>query len=179
MRIINVPIVKKNDELKKLTNEKMDIMLAISELKKQLEALKANEKKRKNKKMKEKINKNESLPNIEQYFILNNKFQLVDKNRNLWHMKRCNKFQEFKEKNKNIYKTSDEILKAFVDSYENKNEENNIESTNNNHNNRNNNNLNEKIQKTKEKNSDTNYDNKLNNNNLKDDTSLSLSDNSS
>ena len=37
---------KKNDELKKLTNEKMDIMLAISELKKQLEALKANEKKK-------------------------------------------------------------------------------------------------------------------------------------
>ncbi len=171
---------KKNDELKKLTNEKMDIMLAISELKKQLEALKANEKKRKNKKMKEKINKNESLPNIEQYFILNNKFQLVDKNRNLWHMKRCNKFQEFKEKNKNIYKSSDEILKAFVDSYENKNQEENIELpiNNNNNNNNINYNINENITQKKEKNSDFNT-NENKNSNIKEDTSLSLSDNSS
>ena len=171
---------KKNDELKKLTNEKMDIMLAISELKKQLEALKANEKKRKNKKMKEKINKNESLPNIEQYFILNNKFQLVDKNRNLWHMKRCNKFQEFKEKNKNIYKSSDEILKAFVDSYENKNQEENIELpiNNNNNNNNINYNINENITQKKEKNSDFNI-NENKNSNIKEDTSLSLSDNSS
>jgi hypothetical protein len=158
----------------------MDIMLTISELKKQLEAIKAKKKKRKNKKMKEKINKNESLPNIEQYFILNNKFQLVDKNRNLWHMKRCNKFQEFKEKNKNIYKSSDEILKAFVDSYENKNQEENIELpiNNNNNNNNINYNINENITQKKEKNSDFNT-NENKNNNIKEDTSLSLSDNSS
>ena len=51
-------------------------------------------------------------------------------------MKRCNKFQEFKEKNKNIYKSFDEILKAFVDSYENKNQEESVElPINNNYNN--------------------------------------------
>ena len=51
-------------------------------------------------------------------------------------MKRCNKFQEFKEKNKNICKSFDEILKAFVDSYENKNQEESVElPINNNYNN--------------------------------------------
>ena len=60
-------------------------------------------------------------------------------------MKRCNKFQECKEKNKNIYKSFDEILKAFVDSYENKNQEESVElPINNNYNNdndKNNNNI--------------------------------------
>ena len=36
---------KKNEELKKLTNEKIDIIHAINELKKQLETLKSNKKK--------------------------------------------------------------------------------------------------------------------------------------
>ena len=65
----------KDKELEKLKNEKEEICLSINDLKKQLEELKGNEKKIKKKKdKKEKINKSESLPNIEQYFILNNKF---------------------------------------------------------------------------------------------------------
>ena len=79
--------------------------------------------KNKKKKNKEKIDRKETLPNIEQYFILNNKFQLVDSDRNLWHMKKCLKFQQFKEEKKNEYSTSEEILKAFVDVYEIKSDE--------------------------------------------------------
>ena len=151
----------KNEELIKLTDEKIDIMNAINELKKQLEVLKTNEKKKK--KIKEEISKNESLPSVEQYFILNNKFQLVDKDFNLWHMKKCNKFREFKEKNENIYKNPEDLLKAFINYYENRNPKDNIEEINNY-----NFNINE-IQGNEEFN--LNYNNN-------EDISLSLSDNS-
>ncbi|MCQ2816095.1 MAG: hypothetical protein MJ252_02405 [archaeon] len=124
---------KKEEELLKVTSEKNEIFEAIQEMKKQLEEVKAssvNEKK-KEKKKREKINKSSSLPDIEQYFILNNKFQLVDSQRNLWHMKKCRKFTEFKEQNKEKYTDPDELLKAFVDIYDNKeDEEEIIEETN-------------------------------------------------
>ena len=177
----------KDKELEKLKNEKQEICLSINDLKKQLEELKANEKKIKKKKdKKEKINKSESLPNIEQYFILNNKFQLVDSDRNLWHMKKCRKFQEFKEKNKSIYKSSEDILKAFVDTYENKSDEENEEEENkinnneyNNNNQSNNNNIPEpkkNYQNEKIDNKTSSVDNKSPLS--KDEASLSLSDNS-
>ena len=183
---------QKNEELLKLTNEKQEICVAINELKKQLEELKNNEKKRKNKKKKkEKINKNDSLPSIEQYFILNNKFQLVDSERNLWHMKKCQKFQNYKEKHKNEFSSSEDILKAFVDSYETKSDDensasesekkNNIIKNNNKPPTPNNNNIKNEINQNKEilslseDNKDMNKFNKNNNN--KEDESLSLSDN--
>ena len=177
----------KDKELEKLKNEKQEICLSINDLKKQLEELKTNEKKIKKKKdKKEKINKSESLPNIEQYFILNNKFQLVDSDRNLWHMKKCRKFQEFKEKNKSIYKSSEDILKAFVDTYENKSDEENEEEENkinnneyNNNNQSNNNNIPEpkkNYQNEKIDNKTSSVDNKSPLS--KDEASLSLSDNS-
>ena len=177
----------KDKELEKLKNEKQEICLSINDLKKQLEELKANEKKIKKKKdKKEKINKSESLPNIEQYFILNNKFQLVDSDRNLWHMKKCRKFQEFKEKNKSIYKSSEDILKAFVDTYENKSDEENEEEDNKNNNNEYNNNNqsnNNNIPEPKKNYQNEKIDNKTssvdNKSPLsKDEASLSLSDNS-
>ena len=74
------------------------IFNSIKSLRKQLDELKLNEKIKKEKKKKQRTEKNESLPSIEQYFIVNNKFQLVDSNKNLWHMKKCMKFQEFKKK---------------------------------------------------------------------------------
>ena len=177
----------KDKELEKLKNEKQEICLSINDLKKQLEELKTNEKKIKKKKdKKEKINKSESLPNIEQYFILNNKFQLVDSDRNLWHMKKCRKFQEFKEKNKSIYKSSEDILKAFVDTYENKSDEENEEEENKNNNNEYNNNNqsnNNNIPEPKKNYQNEKIDNKTssidNKSPLsKDEASLSLSDNS-
>ena len=109
----------KNKELKKLNAEKKEICGAIQELKAQLEDMKKQQNNIKKKKCnKEIIDRKETLPNIEQYFILNNKFQLVDSDRNLWHMKKCCKFQQFKEAKKNECSTSEEILKAFVDVYE-------------------------------------------------------------
>ena len=120
----------KTEELKKLNEEKIDICSAIQDLKLQLEEMKKAQttngddtKKKQKQKNKEKIDGNESLPTIEQYFILNNKFQLVDSDRNLWHMKKCQKFKQFKEEKKNDYSSADEILKAFVDIYEIKSED--------------------------------------------------------
>ena len=107
--------------INKMTEEKKEIIVSITSLKKQLDELKLSEKYKKEKKKKrEKINKTESLPNIEQYFILNNKFQLVDSDKNLWHMKKCLKFQEFKKKYDKTNLTSDDILKEFVDLYDSK-----------------------------------------------------------
>ncbi len=169
----------KDKELEKLKNEKEEICLSINDLKKQLEELKGNEKKIKKKKdKKEKINKRESLPNIEQYFILNNKFQLVDSDRNLWHMKKCRKFQEFKDKNKSIYKSSEDILKAFVDTYENKSDDEGEEEENKNNINNNNNEPKKNNNKEKEENKSSASPKYSKSPLSKDEASLSLSDNS-
>ena len=115
---------EKKLELSKMAEEKKEIYSSITSLKKQLDELKLLEKLKKEKKKKrEKIKKTESLPNIEQYFILNNKFQLVDSEKNLWHMKKCLKFQEFKKKYEGTNLSSDDILKEFVDTYDSKIEE--------------------------------------------------------
>ena len=74
----------KNEELRKLHAEKNEICEAIRELKIQLEETKKQQNNINKKKCnKEIIDRKETLPNIEQYFILNNKFQLVDSDRNL------------------------------------------------------------------------------------------------
>ena len=109
---------EKKLELIKMASEKEEIFNSIKSLRKQLDELKLNEKIKKEKKKKQKIEKNESLPNIEQYFIVNNKFQLVDSNKNLWHMKKCMKFQEFKKKYEKNNLSPDDLLKEFVETYE-------------------------------------------------------------
>ncbi len=112
---------EKKIELSKMAEEKKEIFSSITSLRKQLDELKLSEKiKKEKKKKREKIKKTESLPNIEQYFILNNKFQLVDSDKNLWHMKKCLRFQEFKKQYENTNLSSDDILKEFVDAYDSK-----------------------------------------------------------
>ena len=115
---------EKKLKLIKVEEEKEEIYSTITSLRKQIDEIKLNEKLKKEKKnRREKIKKTESLPNIQQYFILNNKFQLVDSDKDLWHMKKCLKFQEFKKSfaGKNI--SPEDILKEFVDEYDSKNEE--------------------------------------------------------
>ena len=109
---------EKKLELIKMASEKEEIYNSIKFLRKQLDELKLNEKIKKEKKKKQKIEKYESLPSIEQYFIVNNKFQLVDNNKELWHMKKCMKFQEFKNKYKEANLSPDDLLKEFVENYE-------------------------------------------------------------
>ena len=118
---------EKKLELSKMASEKEEIFNSIKSLRKQLDELKLNEKIKKEKKKKQRIDKNESLPSIEQYFIANNKFQLVDLNRNLWHMKKCMKFQEFKKKYEKANLSPDDLLKEFVESYEIKIDDDNME----------------------------------------------------
>ena len=115
---------EKKLELIKMSEEKKEIYSSINSLRKQMDEIKLSEKLKKEKKKKrEKIKNSESLPNIEQYFILNNKFQLVDSDKNLWHMKKCLKFQEFKKKFYGSNFSSDDILKEFVNLYDSKMEE--------------------------------------------------------
>jgi len=116
----------KND-FSKIKKEKEKIYPTIISLLKQLTDYKISEKARKDrKKNKEKIAKTSNLPNINKYFIINNKFQLVDSENNLYHMRKCHKFQEFKKKYKAANNTSendDDIINEFVDIYEDNDEE--------------------------------------------------------
>ena len=119
---------EKKLEISKMASEKEEIFNSIKSLRKQLDELKLNEKIKREKKRKQRIGKNESLPNIEQYFIVNNKFQLVDSNKNLWHMKKCMRFQDFKNKYEQANLSPDDLLKEFVETYEVKiDDENNEE----------------------------------------------------
>ena len=118
---------EKKLELSKMASEKEEIFNSIKSLRKQLDELKLNEKIKKEKKKKQRIEKNESLPSIEQYFIANNKFQLVDSNKNLWHMKKCMKFQDFKKKYEQANLSPDDLLKEFVESYEIKIDDENMD----------------------------------------------------
>ena len=110
---------EKKAELLKMSEEKQEIFASISLLRKQLDELKLSEElKKEKKKSRERLKKTDSLPSIEQYFILNNKFQLVDSDKNLWHMKKCLKFQEFKKRYNNSNFSKDTILQEFVNSFE-------------------------------------------------------------
>ena len=88
-----------------------------------------NEKLKKEKKKKQNLETNESWPpNIENYFNVNNKIRLVDSNENVWHIKKCMKFQEFKKNYEKENLSIDDLVTKFVETYENKlNDENNEE----------------------------------------------------
>lgn len=62
---------------------------------------------------------NECLPNIEQFFVFKNKISLVDSEKNLWHLKKCKKFEEFTKKNAHSYKNKEDNLFAFLEYYQN------------------------------------------------------------
>jgi hypothetical protein len=131
--INTVSYEENKEEFSKIEKEK--ISPTILSLLKQLAEYKKSEKIKKDRKRKknknEKLDKTSNLPNIEQYFISNNKFQLVDSEKNLYHMRKCYKFQEFKKNYKaanNSSETDEDILKEFVDMHfkddEEKDEEN-------------------------------------------------------
>ena len=131
--ISTVSYEENKEEFSKIEKEK--ISPTILSLLKQLAEYKKSEKIKKDRKRKknknEKLDKTSNLPNIEQYFIFNNQFQLVDSEKNLYHMRKCYKFQEFKKNYKaanNSSETDEDILKEFVDIYleddEEKDEEN-------------------------------------------------------
>ena len=123
---------EKNElQLKKYEKENTEYHSVINDLRNQLYNLKLNYKLKKDnkiiKKKKFKVEKNDLLPNIDQYFISNDKYMLIDSDKNLWHMYKCYKFYKYKEKNEGKYNSSDDLIKDFVDEYEkvieNKNEE--------------------------------------------------------
>ena len=94
---------EKKLELNRMASEKEEIFNSIKSLRKQLDELKLNEQLKKEKRKKQKIGKNESL---------------VDSNKDLWHMKKCMKFQEFKKKFDKANLSPDDLLREFVETYE-------------------------------------------------------------
>ena len=125
---INTVLNEENKkEFSKTEKEKEKIFPTILSLLKQLSEYKKSEKMKKDrKKNKEKLPKTSILPNIEKYFIINNKYQLVDSENNLFHMRKCHKFQEFKKNYKaanNSSENGEDILKEFVEIYEKNDEE--------------------------------------------------------
>ena len=129
--INTVSYEENKEEFSKIEKEK--ISPTILSLLKQLAEYKKSEKIKKDRKRKknEKLDKASIIPNIEQYFIFNNQSQLVDSEKNLYHMRKCYKFQEFKKNYKaanNSSEKDENILIEFVDLYlkddEEKDEEN-------------------------------------------------------
>lgn len=59
------------------------------------------------------------LPNIEHFFVMNNKFLLVDSDKNLWHLNQCNKYEEFTKQNINNFNSKEENLYSFLAYYQN------------------------------------------------------------
>jgi hypothetical protein len=71
------------------------------------------------------------LQNIENFFVVNDKVYLVDTEKNLYHLKKCKKYEKFTNENK--FKNKEENLMAYLDCLQNhaKNPiDNNIESGN-------------------------------------------------
>lgn len=57
------------------------------------------------------------LPNIENFFVLNEKVLLVDSEKSLWHLTKCKKYEEFTAKNN--YASKEENFNAFLEYYQN------------------------------------------------------------
>lgn len=60
-----------------------------------------------------------NLPPIDYFFKLNGKIILVDTDKNLWHLKKCREYDEYKKKWGNSYQTKDELFDAFIEYYQN------------------------------------------------------------
>lgn len=56
-----------------------------------------------------------TIPNIERYFVLNGKISLVDSEYNLWHMTRCNKYENAKKNT--IIEDNEKFLSKFLPDY--------------------------------------------------------------
>lgn len=59
------------------------------------------------------------LPNIENFFLFNDKVMLVDSEKCLWHLRKCKKYEEFALRNPGKCQTKEEILNAFLEYYQN------------------------------------------------------------
>jgi hypothetical protein len=59
------------------------------------------------------------LPNIENFFVLNEKVLLVDSEKCLWHLKKCKKYEDFTLNNKHIYSNKEDNFNAFLEYYQN------------------------------------------------------------
>ena len=98
---------EKKIELIKMIEEKKELISSIASLQKKIDKLIISENIKKEKKKKiEKIKIAEPLPNITHYFIFNNKFMLLDIDKNIWHLRKCIKFKEFKQN----YKGKDDVI---------------------------------------------------------------------
>ena len=105
-----------NKQIQAYLNIKKDLLLETKTLNDEIKALSTTVS------TKENLDINSSLPQPEKYFIMNNKYYIIDKERNLYTLSRCTKYEEFKEKmyneivKKHVPKENKllNVIKAFV-----------------------------------------------------------------
>ncbi len=60
-----------------------------------------------------------NIPPIDYFFKLKNKIILVDINKDLWHLKKCSEYEEYKKNNENKYSSKEECFENFIEYYQN------------------------------------------------------------
>ena len=125
---------EENKIISSLMEKNKELLIENEKLQKQIKLLNdANckhceeiESKKKEKKEKTKVEKTDKLPNIQLYFVSNNKFKLIDANKELYDMNKCYKFIKFKEKNKNKNISNEDLLKQYLEQIKDEKEKINL-----------------------------------------------------
>ena len=103
-----------NKQIQAYLNIKKDLLLETKTLNDEIKALSTTVS------TKENLDINSSLPQPEKYFIMNNKYYIIDKERNLYTLSKCTKYEEFKEKMYNEGKCTggdNDLLMQFINIY--------------------------------------------------------------
>ena len=103
-----------NKQIQSYLNIKKDLLSEIKNLNDEIKTLSTRVSTQEN------LDQNSPLPQPEKYFIMNNKYYIIDKERNLYTLSKCTKYEEFKEK---IYKEGkcigddNDLLMQFINIY--------------------------------------------------------------
>lgn len=103
-----------------LRKEKEEMHEEIANLKKEIyslmELLKRTEEEKDNSMNEADIS---NIPPIDYFFKLKNKIILVDIHKDLWHLKKCTEYEEFKKANASKYSSKEECFENFIEYYQN------------------------------------------------------------
>ena len=107
-----------DEQIKIYLQDKKNFLQRVSNLKQEIKIYQSNIKNQPNKIEDDEIlQPNEPLPEPAKYFIMNNKFYIIDNNNDLYTLTKCKKFEEYKKKNAQYDKGQEELLLKFINSY--------------------------------------------------------------
>lgn len=107
-----------DEQIKEYLQDKKNFLQRISNLKEEIKIYQSNIKNQFNKTENDEIlQPNEILPEPVKYFIMNNKFYIIDKNNDLYTLTKCKKFEEYKKNNAQYDKGQEDLLLNFINSY--------------------------------------------------------------